>query len=319
MNAQRVFTRRRSPCTVLVVDDYDEGRASQRLLLESLGFIVHESRSGLEALASAQASAPDIVLLDLVLPEIDGLQLARMIRADPVIRHAVLVAVSASENEIDREQALGAGCDAFLCKPLSPKALLREIRRHIGRLSNPSRTLIHWSDPVPKTEIGSPHRTPMPTIETPLRRPPRHLFSAPAPVPPMEQPDHGLVLVVDDHDDSRTIARLVLESVGFRVVEAAAGCEGLRLATELRPQVVLLDLVLPGLDGWEIARLLRRDRMTKRAVVIAVTAIANVDDQTRAIEAGCDEVLTKPVSPANMVATIRGYVGLPTPAVARIS
>jgi CheY-like chemotaxis protein len=319
MTAQPVFTRRRSPCTVLVVDDYDEGRATQRLLFESLGFVVHESRSGLEALASAQASPPDIVLLDLILPEIDGLQLARMIRADPVLRHAVLVAVSASGNDTDREKALGAGCDAFLRKPLSPKALLREIRRHIGRLASPSRPLIHWSDPDPTTEIGTPLRTPMPTIETPLRRPPRHLFSAPTPVPPMEQPEHGLVLVVDDHDDSRTIARLVLESVGFRVVEAAGGCEGLRLATELRPHVVLLDLVLPGLDGWEIARLLRRDRMTKRAVIIAVTAIANAEDQSRAIDAGCDEVLTKPVSPANMVATVRGYVGLPTPVVARIS
>ena len=319
MTMPQVFTRRRAPCTVLIVDDYDEGRATQRLLFESLGFVVHESRSGLEALAKAQASPPDIVLLDLVLPEIDGLQLARMIRADPVIRHAVLVALSASENEIDREQAMGAGCDAFLCKPLSPKALLREIRRHLGRISSSSTPLIHWSDPVANTELGSPLRTPMPTIETPLRRPPRHLFSAPTPVPPMEQPEHGLVLVVDDHDDSRTIARLVLESVGFRVVEAAGGCEGLRLATELRPHVVLLDLVLPGLDGWEIARLLRRDRMTKRSVIIAVTAIANLEDQTRAIEAGCDEVLTKPVSPANMLATIRGYVGLPTPVVARIS
>jgi putative two-component system response regulator len=145
------------------------------------------------------------------------------------------------------------------------------------------------------------------------------MFSAPTVPAPLEQPEPGLVLVIDDHDDSRTIARLLLESAGFRVIEAAGGCEGLRLATECRPEVILLDLVLPGLDGWEIARLLRRERMTRRAVVIAVTALANLEDQARALDAGCDEVLTKPVSPSNMLATIRRYVGLPTPVAARIS
>jgi CheY-like chemotaxis protein len=319
MSARRTFARRRSPCTVLVVDDYDEGRATERLMLESLGFIVHESRSGLEALAIAQASPPDVVLLDLVLPEIDGLQLARMMRADPVIQNAVLVAVSASGNDVDRENALHAGCDAFLRKPLSPQALLGEIRRHAGRMTTPSRPLIHWSDPGPSADVSSHSQSLMPTLESALRRPPRTLFSAPAHIPPTEQCEPGLVLVVDDHDDSRTIARLVLESAGFRVAEAAGGCEGLRLATELRPQVVLLDLVLPGVDGWEIARLLRRDRTTRRGIIIAVTAIANADDQARAIDAGCDEVLTKPVSPANMLATIRRYVGLPSSVVARIS
>jgi CheY-like chemotaxis protein len=236
-----------------------------------------------------------------------------------VIQNAVLVAVSASGNDVDRENALSAGCDAFLRKPLSPKALLREIRRHAGRMASLSRPLIHWSDPGPYADLGSHSETLMPTLESALRRPSRTLFSAPTPIPPAEQFDQGLVLVVDDHDDSRTIARLVLESAGFRVAEAAGGCEGLRLAAELRPQVVLLDLVLPGVDGWEIARLLRRDRATRRGIIIAVTAVANVDDQARAIDAGCDEVLTKPVSPSNMLSTIRSYVGVPAPVVARIS
>src|SRR5204862_4448244 len=62
-----------------------------------------------------------------------------------------------------------------------------------------------------------------------------------------------LVLVVDDHEDSRIIARLVLEAAGFRVCEAASGGAGLSLATTLEPAVMLLDLILPGIDGWEVA------------------------------------------------------------------
>jgi CheY-like chemotaxis protein len=126
-----------------------------------------------------------------------------------------------------------------------------------------------------------------------------------------------LVLVIDDHDDSRTIARLVLESAGFRVVDARTGFEGLRIALDAKPLVVLLDLVLPGVDGWEIARLLRLDTTTRDSIIIAVTAVATPEDHDRALLAGCDEVLTKPVPPTSMLDTVRRYVGLPVPAAGR--
>lgn len=118
-----------------------------------------------------------------------------------------------------------------------------------------------------------------------------------------------LVLIVDDHDDSRAIERLVLESVGFRVAEARTGREGLRTAIEEQPAIVLLDMVLPELDGWEIARALRANPDTRAVVIIAVTALASHDDQDRAILAGCDEVLTKPVPPTSLLKTVQRYVG----------
>jgi len=123
------------------------------------------------------------------------------------------------------------------------------------------------------------------------------------------------VLVVDDHADSRIVARLVLESAGFRVIEAATGDDGLGAALATKPLVVLLDMVLPGLDGWEVARRLRRDPSTCDTTIIAVTALASPDDQDRARLAGCDEVLTKPVPPSTMLRSIRDRVGLPVPAV----
>lgn len=120
-----------------------------------------------------------------------------------------------------------------------------------------------------------------------------------------------LILVVDDHDDSRAIARIVMESVGFRVAEARTGFDGFRMAVELRPTVVLLDMILPGLDGWEIARLLRANADMKKAPIVAVTAVAAPEEQDRALLAGCDEVLTKPVAPALLLNTVRHYVGVP--------
>ena len=73
--------------------------------------------------------------------------------------------------------------------------------------------------------------------------------------------------------------------------------------------VVLLDLILPELDGWALARLLRSDPRTRDAVVIAVTAVAGSEDQDRALLAGCNEILTKPVPPTDLLAAVRRYIG----------
>lgn len=125
------------------------------------------------------------------------------------------------------------------------------------------------------------------------------------------------VLVVDDHEESRTIARLVLERAGFRVAEAATGNEGLRLATALRPAAVLLDLIMPGLDGWELARQLHKNPATAGTAIIALTALAMPEDHDRALLAGCDAVLTKPVRPIRIVETVQEFVS-PTRVAARI-
>jgi len=117
-----------------------------------------------------------------------------------------------------------------------------------------------------------------------------------------------LVLVVDDHEDSRVIARVVLEAAGFRVCEASCGVEALDAATELQPDVVLLDLILPGIDGWEVARRLRRNPDADDMAIIALTALAQPEERGRARDAGCDDVLTKPVSPAVIARTVRRFV-----------
>src|SRR5262249_19577476 len=109
--------RRHAPCVVLVAEDHDDTRMAERIVLEAFGFVVKEACTGLDALAIAQASRPRIVLLDLVLPEIDGPQLARMLRADPATQSAALIAISASVNPDARQEALNAGCDAFVAKP----------------------------------------------------------------------------------------------------------------------------------------------------------------------------------------------------------
>lgn len=114
-----------------------------------------------------------------------------------------------------------------------------------------------------------------------------------------------LVLVVDDFEDMRLMYSEYLAQCGYRVATAADGEEGLRVALSLRPAVVVLDLAMPVMDGWEAARQLRSHPETKRAVIIAVTGNATARNRRLAMEAGCDHFIAKPFLPAALDGFIR--------------
>jgi CheY-like chemotaxis protein len=118
------------------------------------------------------------------------------------------------------------------------------------------------------------------------------------------QPIAKTILVVDDDADARRIARTWLEGAGRRVLEAADGHECLRVAREQSPDLILLDLVLPDMDGWEAARELRADPTTASIPILGLTGLSFPVLRKRAVEAGCDLVLTKPVSPTRLLQEI---------------
>jgi len=113
------------------------------------------------------------------------------------------------------------------------------------------------------------------------------------------------VLLVDDFRDNREMYVEYLRYVGFRVAEAATGSEALERAFELRPDLIVMDLALPSLDGWEATRVLKSDLRTAHIPVIALTGHALQRHSQRALEAGCDAFLIKPCLPETLVAEIR--------------
>ncbi|MFP2963255.1 ATP-binding protein [Myxococcus sp. 1LA] len=129
-----------------------------------------------------------------------------------------------------------------------------------------------------------------------VRLPRGHFEQAPTPQPTHAAPTAGRhVLLVDDHTDSRQLVRELLELEGHTISEAEDGPSGLAKARELRPDVVLLDIGLPGLDGYEVARALRATGEGRGLMLIAVTGYGLEEDRRRALEAGFDEHLVKPV------------------------
>jgi len=103
------------------------------------------------------------------------------------------------------------------------------------------------------------------------------------------------ILLVEDNAMNRDMLSRRLVHSGYVVVMAVDGCEGIAMAQVERPDLILMDLSLPGIDGWEATRRLKSDDKTRRIPVIALTAHAMLSDRQRAIEAGCDEYDTKPV------------------------
>ncbi len=114
-----------------------------------------------------------------------------------------------------------------------------------------------------------------------------------------------LVLVVDDFQDNREMFAEFLSLSGFRVAEASTGREAIDRSFELLPDVILMDLSLPELDGWEATRQLKNDARTRHIPVVALTGHALADHSREAREAGCDAFLTKPCLPEVLVVEIR--------------
>lgn len=117
-------------------------------------------------------------------------------------------------------------------------------------------------------------------------------------------PTGPLVLLVDDFEDARVMYGHYLSRSGYRVAEAATGEEALALALRDRPDIILLDMLLPGMDGWEVTKRLKAADHTRDIPIIAISALALDRERDRTERAGCDLFLAKPCSPADLAAAI---------------
>ena len=118
--------------------------------------------------------------------------------------------------------------------------------------------------------------------------------------------EHGpLILVVDDYQDAREMYAEYLQYSGFRVAEAKNGNEAVTQARSLKPDLILMDLSLPGMDGWEATRVLKADEATKHIPIVALTGHALAGASEGARKAGCDSFVTKPCLPDDLVVEVK--------------
>ncbi|CAN5625060.1 hypothetical protein BH23GEM7_BH23GEM7_08810 [soil metagenome] len=124
------------------------------------------------------------------------------------------------------------------------------------------------------------------------------------------------VLLVDEDQDSRVVYATILEHAGYQVIEAENGERGLWLACEHLPDLIVLELSVPVLDGFRLTEHLKRDSRMRRIAVLAVSAFAMAADRERALRAGCDSYLTKPCRPSRVLEEVQRFIGPPSELVA---
>ncbi|MDZ7770452.1 MAG: response regulator [Woeseiaceae bacterium] len=119
------------------------------------------------------------------------------------------------------------------------------------------------------------------------------------------------ILLIEDNPQNRYLAKFLLEQRGHEVLEAETGPRGLEMAAECSPDLILLDIQLPGMDGHAVARALKSDSRLKSIPVVAVTSYAMVGDRAKCLEAGAEGYIEKPIDPDTFPATVESFIVTP--------
>ncbi len=143
--------------------------------------------------------------------------------------------------------------------------------------------------------------------EPPRRASVPRIAPPPAPFAPDRAGGKPVVLVAEDHADSREALRTLLEAFGYQVVEAVDGCEAVERAREWHPELVLMDLMMPRMDGLEATRVLRADPEMTGTRIVALTAVEGA--RSSVLEAGCDEMFPKPIDVRRLLQRLPEWVG----------
>jgi DNA-binding response OmpR family regulator/signal transduction histidine kinase len=240
---------------ILMVEDELATALVLKGYLHLMGYQVQVCHRGQPVMQLVRDWQPELVIMDLLLPDFSGLELIDVLRHDPASRRIPVLAVSAAPRE---KEALEAGAAMFLLKPLDLQRLADAIDRLL----------------VEKSGLG--------------RR-----FS---------------VLVVDDDPAIRTLSREVLDSQGFVVLEAENGAQALQIIRSQQVDAVLLDLMLPDFDGFQITEQIRADQETSDLPIIFISARGQITDKVRALKTGADDYLVKPFDALELGARVESVI-----------
>jgi len=243
---------------VLVVDDDQHTREMVSRVLRRAGYTTVEARDGEEALLRARVLTPGLVILDLIMPGVDGFEVLRTLRHEGMQMPVVVLTGKALVN--DEERMLREG-------------LARVVQKGGTALDN-------------------------------IVREAKVLLMAKRVVETGRQPR---VLYVEDSPQNRDIVRRYLAN-DYEVIEAEDGEQGVERAVRDVPDLILMDLSLPRLDGWEATRRIKANPSVKHIPVVALTAHASREDQARAMDAGCIDYITKPIEREVLIASIRRHL-----------
>jgi two-component system cell cycle response regulator len=281
--------------TILVVDDEAANRALLEALLTEAGYEVQQAEGGEAALAQATSQAPDLILLDVMMPGMSGFEVCRRLKQDPATSAVPVIMVTALGQLKNKEAALTSGADDFVTKPVQPEDLrarveamlkVRRIRQDLDR----TLAYLHELEAARHTQ---------------RREALDSLASATDPMPSPLSPAIP-ILLVDDEALTRKFYGELLTEHGFRVVTAGSGAEALQMARHQPVEAAILDIMMPGMSGLET--LDRLHTQAPEVPVIMLTANASSQNAIAALKLGAFDFIVKGLEHDLMVLAVHRAV-----------
>jgi CheY-like chemotaxis protein/anti-sigma regulatory factor (Ser/Thr protein kinase) len=238
--------------TVLVVDDEPTARELMARHLRRAGYQVVEAADGRAGLAAARASRPDVITLDVLMPQMDGWAVLKELKSDPTLADIPVIMATITD---ERNLGIALGASEYLTKPIDRERLAAILARY--------------------SRAGAPRR----------------------------------VLVVEDDESARALIRRALESEGWEVDEAENGRVALERLAESEPALVLLDLMMPEMDGFEFLETLRDGADPSRVPVVVITAKELTEEDHLRLNGGVERIVQKG-SRDRFLREVRDFVAL---------
>ena len=277
---------------ILLVEDNELNRDMLSRRLRRRGYEVAIAVDGADAIAAVAANPPDLILMDMSLPIMDGWEATKALKADASTSHIPIIALTAHAMAGERERALGVGCDDYDTKPVEIRRLLKKMDVFLGQAStSPSSAPSRQTSPAPSVAPASP-----------------------APIPPPTRVDGiGTLLVVDDNADNRDMLKRRLTRKKHTVIAVDSGESALDVLNpnsgNYQPvDMVLLDVMMPGMDGIETLQRIRQTYSQLELPVIMVTAKDSNQDMLRAFDLGANDYVTKPIDFGVAIARIQNQL-----------
>ncbi|HTY98447.1 MAG TPA: response regulator, partial [Rhodocyclaceae bacterium] len=255
---------------ILIAEDQEENALLLARLMGEIGLEIKLAQNGEQCVQLFQQWHPDLIWMDRRMPVMDGLEATRRIRSLPDGGKVKIVAVTASAFKDQQDEMLAAGMDDFVRKPYRFGEIYDCLARQLGL-----KYIYRSQAAEAQIALGSPIR----------------------------------VLIVDDDDDSRFLTGELLKKSNFLLRKVASGSEALQVFGDWQPQLVLMDMQMPGMDGGEATRRLRALPGGDKALIVALTAGALDEQRAEFMAAGGNEVLTKPVDLNRVNRLLAQYLG----------
>jgi len=281
--------------TILVVDDEAPSRALLEAILTEAGYRVEQADKGTAALARVSEAPPDLILLDLMMPGMTGLEVCRRLKRDPATSAVPVIMVTALGHLMNKEAALTSGADDFVMKPVQPEDLRMRVGAmlKVGRIRQDlDRTLAYLHELEAARHIQ--RRASLSSMIPASEATPSQL---PAAIP---------ILLVDDEALTRKFYGDLLTEHGFRVLTAGSGAEALELARHRPLEAVVLDIMMPGMSGLETLE--RLHGQAPDLPVIMLTANASSENAIAALKMGAFDFIVKGLEHNLMVLAVHRAV-----------